>query len=115
MGILYMIPYFQYITLVPVAVICFIYTLGGTEAFMPLMGKCILVYALSQSVCDYVITPHVMKREMGLNPAVILLSLSVWGTLLGIIGMIIALPATALIMAYYKKYISNPPSSGAKR
>lgn len=114
-GILYMIPYFQYITLVPVAVICFIYTLGGTEAFMPLMGKCILVYALSQSVCDYVITPHVMKREMGLNPAVILLSLSVWGTLLGIIGMIIALPATALIMAYYKKYISNPPSSGAKR
>ncbi len=37
-GILYMIPYFQYITLVPVAVICFIYTLGGTEAFMPLGG-----------------------------------------------------------------------------
>ncbi|MDE6437294.1 MAG: AI-2E family transporter, partial [Muribaculaceae bacterium] len=49
-----------------------------------------------------------MGREMGLNPAVILLSLSVWGSLLGIIGMIIALPVTALLMSYYVKYISEP-------
>ena len=47
-----------------------------------------------------------MGREMGLNPAVILLSLSVWGSLLGIIGMIIALPVTALIITYYRRYIS---------
>ncbi|MDE6526123.1 MAG: AI-2E family transporter, partial [Muribaculaceae bacterium] len=107
-GLLYMIPYFQYITLVPVAMICFIYSLGGDVEFVTLMGKSILVYVVSQCICDYVITPHVMGREMGLNPAVILLSLSVWGSLLGIIGMIIALPATALIIAYYQKYISNP-------
>lgn len=29
---------------------------------------------------------------VGLNPTIILLSLSVWGTLLGLLGMIIALP-----------------------
>ncbi len=76
-GILYMIPYFQYVTVIP-------------------------------GVCDYIITPHIMGKEMGLNPAVILLSLSVWGSLLGIIGMIIALPVTAIIMAYYERYISEP-------
>lgn len=107
-GILYMIPYFQYVTLIPVAIICLIYSLGGSESFMSLFGKSLLVYAVSQSICDYVITPHVMGREMGLNPAVILLALSVWGSLLGIIGMIIALPATSLIMSYYERYISNP-------
>lgn len=106
-GILYMIPYFQYVTLVPVAVICFIYSLGGTVEFLPELGKCILVYVVSQSVCDYIITPHIMGKEMGLNPAVILLSLSIWGSLLGIIGMIIALPVTALIMNYYERYISE--------
>lgn len=106
-GILYMIPYFQYVTLVPVAVICFIYSLGGTVEFLPELGKCILVYVVSQSVCDYIITPHIMGKEMGLNPAVILLSLSIWGSLLGIIGMIIALPVTALIMTYYERYISE--------
>ena len=107
-GLLYMIPYFQYVTLLPVAVICFIYSLGGEVSFMSLFGKSLLVYVCSQSVCDYVLTPHIMGKEMGLNPAVILLSLSVWGSLLGIIGMIIALPVTSLIMAYYERYISNP-------
>lgn len=106
-GILYMIPYFQYVTLIPVAIICFIYSLGGGHEFWPLLGKCGLVYLISQSVCDYIITPHVMGREMGLNPAIILLSLSVWGSLMGIIGMIVALPLTSLIMTYYEKYISK--------
>lgn len=107
-GILYMIPYFQYVTLIPVAVICFIYSLGGTVEFLPLLGKCGLVYLISQSICDYVITPHVMGKAMGMNPAIILLSLSIWGSLLGIIGMIIALPVSSLIMTYYERYISNP-------
>ena len=107
-GILYMIPYFQYITLIPVALICSIYSLGGAVSFMGLFGKSLMVYVVSQSICDYVITPHIMGKELGLNPAVILLSLSVWGSLLGIIGMIIALPVTSLIMSYYEEYISNP-------
>lgn len=106
-GFLYMIPYFQYITLIPVALICFVYSLGGEVSFFPELGKCILVYVVSQCVCDYLITPHVMGKELGLNPAIILLSLSVWGSILGIIGMIIALPVTAFIMQYYKTYISN--------
>lgn len=113
-GILYMIPYFQYITLIPVAIICMIYSLGGADSFMSLFGKSLLVYVVSQSICDYIITPHVMGREMGLNPAVILLALSVWGSLLGIIGMIIALPATSLLMSYYERYISNPRSKTPK-
>ncbi len=107
-GILYMIPYFQYVTLIPVAAICVVYSLGGYAEFWPMLGKCGLVYVITQGLCDYVVTPHIMGKEMGLNPAMILLSLSIWGSLLGIIGMIIALPATALIMAYYEKYISNP-------
>lgn len=109
-GLLYMIPYFQYVTLIPVTAICFIYSMSGDVSFGAELGKCLLVYVVSQCTCDYVITPHVMGKEMGLNPAVILLSLSVWGSLLGIIGMIIALPVTALIMSYYERYISNPRS-----
>lgn len=107
-GILYMIPYFQYITVIPVAIICFIYSLGGQVHFLGMLGKCLLVYLISQSICDYILTPRIMGKEMGLNPAMILLSLSIWGSLLGIIGMIIALPVTSLILTYYEKYISNP-------
>ena len=44
---------------------------------------------------------------MGLNPAILLLSLSVWGALLGFIGLIIALPLTTLLIAYYQRYVTR--------
>lgn len=104
-GILYMIPYFQYITIIPVVIICFLTSLDGHFPFWAKFGECLLVYIVSQSFCDYVLTPKIMGKSLGLNPAIILLSLSIWGTLLGIIGMIIALPLTTLLMVYYKKVI----------
>lgn len=104
-GILYLIPYFQYITLIPVALVCLIDSMTGTAHFWPELGQCILVYVVSQSICDYVLTPKIMGHAMGLNPAIILLSLSVWGSLMGIIGMIIALPMTTLLLAYYQQYV----------
>lgn len=110
-GILYMIPYFQYVTLIPVSIICAIYSLSGDITFLSLLGRSLLVYVVSQCICDYILTPHIMGKEMGMNAALILLSLSIWGSLLGIIGMIIALPVSSLIMAYYVRYISNPKAS----
>ena len=109
-GILYMIPYVQYVTLIPVAILCYLDSLTGTTGFWTEFGKCIVVYVISQSICDYVLTPKIMGKSLGLNPAIILLSLSIWGSLLGIIGMIIALPVTALIIAYYKQYILTSDS-----
>lgn len=108
-GILYMIPYFQYVTLIPVTLVCLIDSMGGHVEFWPQLGQCILVYVVSQCICDYVLTPKIMGKAMGLNPAIILLSLSVWGTLLGLIGMIIALPLTTLLLAYYQQYVLNRP------
>lgn len=104
-GVLYMIPYFQYVTLIPVIILCFITSLDGSVDFWKMLGECGLVYVVSQCICDYILTPKIMGKTLGLNPAIILLSLSIWGTLLGIIGMIIALPLTTLLLSYYKKVI----------
>ena len=46
-----------------------------------------------------------MGKVTGLNPAIILLALSVWGSLLGFVGLIIALPPTTILLSYYKRYI----------
>lgn len=104
-GVLYIIPYFQYVTLIPVAIVCYITSLDGLHGFWELFGKCGLVYVVSQCTCDYILTPKIMGKVMGLNPAIILLSLSVWGTLLGLLGMIIAIPLTTLLLSYYQRYV----------
>ena len=64
-----------------------------------------LAVLVVQTLQDAVITPKVMGHVTGLNAAVILLSLSIWGTLLGFIGLIIALPLTTLLISYYKRYV----------
>ncbi len=67
----------------------------------------LIVFAVVQLLMDMVITPKVMGKAMGLNPAILLLSLSVWGALLGFIGLIIALPLTTLIIAYWQRYVTK--------
>ena len=58
-----------------------------------------------QVIQDLYLVPRIMGKTMGLNPAVILLSLSIWGTLFGLFGMVIALPLTTLLLSYYNRYI----------
>lgn len=106
-GVLYLIPYFQYVTLIPVIIVCYISSMSDGGSFWSLVGQCGLVYLVSQCICDYILTPKIMGKALGLNPAIILLSLSVWGTLLGLIGMIIALPLTTLLLSYYQEYVIN--------
>ena len=65
----------------------------------------LIVFAVVQTIQDTFLTPKIMGHVTGLNSAIILLSLSIWGSLLGILGMIIALPLTTLLITYYQKYI----------
>jgi predicted PurR-regulated permease PerM len=42
-----------------------------------------------------------------------MLSLTIWGKLLGLLGMIIALPVTYLLLVYYRRLIQQAaPSPG---
>jgi predicted PurR-regulated permease PerM len=50
------------------------------------------------------LTPKILSAHVGLHPVLIVLSLFVFGYFLGIIGLLIAVPATALIMTVYKSY-----------
>jgi predicted PurR-regulated permease PerM len=69
------------------------------------MLMALAVFAIVQAIQDTILTPKIMGHVTGLNSAIILLSLSIWGSLLGILGMIIALPMTTLLINYYQKYI----------
>ena len=55
-------------------------------------AECVAVYVVVQCIQDLVLTPRIMGKVMGPQPAIILLSLSIWGSLLGFIGLIIACP-----------------------
>lgn len=118
-GVLNLVPYLQVISILPTAVLCLVYAVGGGGEFWTLFWECVAVYFVVQAIQDLFLTPKIMGKAMGLNPAIILLALSVWGTLLGFIGLIVALPLTTLLISYYRHYvvegIDNRPDGKPER
>ena len=105
-GLLNMVPYLQLISLVPVTLLCVVCSVDSGVDFWVIFWECMAVYCIVQAIQDLFLTPKIMGKAMGLNPAIILLSLSIWGSLLGFLGLIIALPLTTLLLAYYDEYIT---------
>ena len=106
-GVLNLVPYLQTVGVVPVVLLCLVKSAEGDVNFWWMLLGCFIVFLVVQGIQDLFLVPKIMGKAMGLNPAVILLSLSIWGSLLGIVGMIIALPATTLLISYYKRFILN--------
>ncbi len=104
-GLLNMVPYLQLISIPMTAILCLVYSVDNSVDFWPIFWASMAVYIIVQAIQDLFLTPKIMGKAMGLNPAIILLSLSIWGTLLGLLGMIIALPMTTLILSYYETYV----------
>jgi predicted PurR-regulated permease PerM len=106
-GVLNLVPYLQLVAILPTVLLALLKAADTGENFWVILLSAGLVFVVVQALQDAVIVPKVMGRITGLNPAIILLSLSVWGSLLGIVGMIIALPCTTLLLSYYRRYIAR--------
>ena len=74
------------------------------DNFWVILLSALAVLCIVQAIQDFFLVPRIMGKRMNLHPAVILLSLSIWGNLLGLLGMIIALPLTTLLIGYIKRY-----------
>ncbi|MBO7139751.1 MAG: AI-2E family transporter [Prevotella sp.] len=106
-GILDLVPYLHTLALIPTALLALLKAADTGQNFWVIFASAVAVFAIVQIIIDMFVTPKIMGKAMGLNPAILLLSLSVWGALLGFIGLIIALPLTTLLIAYYQRYITR--------
>ena len=104
-GLLNMVPYLQLIGFVPAILLAIVKAADTGQNFWMIMLLVLIVFAVVQTIQDTFLTPKIMGHVTGLHSAIILLSLSIWGSLLGILGMIIALPLTTLSINYYQKFV----------
>lgn len=103
-GILNLVPYLQLVSLVPMVLLAVLKAANTGEDFWIIILSAFAVLVIVQLIQDLLLVPYIMGKRMNLHPAVILLSLSIWGQLLGVLGMIVALPLTTLILAYIRRY-----------
>jgi len=51
-----------------------------------------------------VLSPNILSYQVGLHPVLILLSLFVFGYFLGALGLLVAVPTTAVLVGFYQSY-----------
>ncbi|MCQ2361307.1 MAG: AI-2E family transporter [Paludibacteraceae bacterium] len=110
-GVLNMVPYLHSFGLIPPIIVALIQSVETGQSFWLLLLGIGITFIIVQTMIDMVLTPKIMGDATGLKPAVILLALSIWGSLLGVLGMIIALPATTIMLSYYKHFVIDKKSS----
>ena len=113
-GLLNMVPYLQLVGFIPTILLAIVKAADTGENFWVVLFMALIVFAVVQLIQDSFLTPKIMGKVTGLNSAIILLSLSIWGSLLGVLGMIIALPMTTLLLTYYQRYIIKKQESEVK-
>ena len=106
-GIMDLVPYLHTFALIPTAFLAMLKAADTGQNFWIVFGLAFLVFCVVQILTDMMVTPKIMGKAMGLNPAILLLSLSVWGALLGFLGLIVALPLTTLLIAYWQRYVTR--------
>jgi predicted PurR-regulated permease PerM len=106
-GILNLVPYMQILGALPAVLLGLIQAAETGRPFWVILLCIAAVFAIVQIIENMVLTPTIMGEVTGMGPAWILLSLSIWGSLLGFVGMIIALPLTTLLISYYKRFVLN--------
>ena len=104
-GMLNLVPYMQALGIPPCILLGLIQAAETARPVWVVMLCIAAVFIIVQTIQDMVLVPKIMGDVTGMGPAWILLSLSVWGSLLGFVGMIIALPITTLLISYYKRFV----------
>lgn len=104
-GMLNMVPYLQTVALIPGVILGVIRGLetGGSIGLSVLLV--LIVFAVVQLLQDALLTPKIMGKSVGLRPVLLLLSVFVWGRLLGFLGLVLAIPLTCLGLAYYRRFV----------
>ncbi|WP_234985395.1 AI-2E family transporter [Porphyromonas crevioricanis] len=109
-GMLNFIPYMQILGILPLTFLAGLSAAQTGSNFFVVWAITLGILMLVQIIQDTVLVPHIMGRQMGMRPSLILLCITIWGTLLGFFGLIIALPITMTIYSFYMRLVVKDPS-----
>ena len=64
-------------------------------------------FIVQQQVENHVLVPRVMSRQVGISPVVVILALLIGGSLLGIVGAILAVPTAAILQVLLQELFAE--------
>ena len=87
--------------------------IGFTQS--PFLGLLVLIlYAVIQQSENHIIVPKVMQKTTGLSPVVIVISFLIGAKLLGLLGILLAVPIAVILSVFVDEFISKTVEEGAE-
>jgi predicted PurR-regulated permease PerM len=102
------IPYLQYFALIPISIGCIVLSVENNHSFLLYFGIIVGVFILASILEELILNPRIMEKNIGMNPVIMVLSLSVWSFIMGLPGLLIGIPMTAVIIIYLRRYFVAP-------
>ena len=100
-GLANLVPYMSIVAgLVPTLVL---FLLSDAPSMGGVLGI-ILLYVGGQLLEGVYLSPRIMGRETGLHPVVVMVAILVGGTLFGLLGIIVAVPVTAVLQVVLRRW-----------
>lgn len=97
-GLFVIVPYLGFGVGLILATLTALMQFGLTMPFFVVLG----VYGVGQLLESYVLTPRLVGERIGLSPVAVIVALMVFSALFGFVGMLLALPVSAVLMVVTK-------------
>ncbi len=102
-GLLFIIPYLGTLVGVVLGVLLALMKFGFTFHVLAVM----LVFAVVQGIEGSLLTPKIVGDKVGLHPLVVMIALIVGASLMGIWGMLLAIPITAVLSVLGREWLQG--------
>jgi predicted PurR-regulated permease PerM len=66
-----------------------------------------VVYGIGQIVESFVLVPRLVGERIGLHPLAVIFALMAFGQLFGFVGLLLALPLSALILVALRRLVAR--------
>jgi predicted PurR-regulated permease PerM len=68
----------------------------------------ILFFIAQQQLENHLLVPKIMQRQVGISPVFVIIALLIGGSLLGVMGAILAVPTAAILQVLLEETLSEP-------
>lgn len=69
----------------------------------------ITIVGVIQLIVGNFLEPKIMGNSLNLSPLIVIISLSVWGSIWGIVGMVLSVPITVIMIILFAQFKSTKP------
>jgi predicted PurR-regulated permease PerM len=67
----------------------------------------IIFFVVQQQLENHILVPKIMSRQVGLSPVMVIVSLLIGGSLLGVVGALLAVPTAAILQVVASELLSE--------